>query len=337
MTRLLLRATIAALLCTTAAHAAEVNLYTTREPGLIQPLLDEFTKSTGIAVNTVFMKEGLPERVAAEGEHSPADVLMAADFGTMTDIVERGLAQPLQSKTIEDAVPATLRAPDGRWVALSMRARALYVSKDRVDLTSFEYEDLADPQWKGRICIRSGQHPYNTALIAAYIAHHGEEKAEAWLRAVKDNLGRRPAGGDREVARDILGQLCDIGIANTYYVGRMRSGAGGPEQKQWGDAIDVVLPTFEGAGTHIAVSGASIAAHSPNRKEAQQLLEYLVSEPAQKMYAQADYEYPIRAGVGIDPIVQSFGPLTPDALPLPEIAKYRKTASALAEKVGFDD
>jgi iron(III) transport system substrate-binding protein len=337
MTRSALRACIAALLFSTAAHGAEVNLYTTREPGLIQPLLDQFTQSTGIAVNTVFMKDGLPERVAAEGAHSPADVLMAADFGTLADIVDRGLAQPLQSAAIEQAVPATLRAPDGRWIALSMRARALYVSKDRVDLSAFRYEDLADPQWKGRICIRSGQHPYNTALVAAHIAHHGEEKTEAWLRAVKENLGRRPAGGDREVARDILGQLCDIGIANTYYVGRMRSGAGGPEQQQWGDAIDVVLPTFAGGGTHVAVSGASIAAHAPHRNEAQQLLEYLVSEPAQQMYAQADYEYPVRAGVAIDPIVNSFGTLTPDPTPLTEIAKHRKTASMLVEKVGFDD
>lgn len=232
-----------------AAAAAEVNLYTTREPGLIQPLLDAFTAHSGVKVNTVFVKDGLAERVAAEGRRSPADVLMTVDIGNLIDLVDKDLVQPVKSPALEQAIPAQLRDPDGRWFSLSLRARVLYASKDRTDLSAFRYEDLADPQWKGRICIRSGLHPYNTALIAAYIAHHGEAAAETWLKGVKANLARKPGGGDREVARDILGALCDIGIANSYYVGRMRSGKGGPEQQKWGDAIRVVLPTFEGGGT----------------------------------------------------------------------------------------
>jgi iron(III) transport system substrate-binding protein len=259
--KLLRAATLAgaALLAAAGSSAAEVNLYTTREPGLIQPLLDAFSTSSGIKVNTVFIKDGLAERVAAEGRRSPADILMTVDFGNLLDVVDKGLAQPLQSAALEQAVPAQLRDADGRWFALSMRARVLYAAKDRTDITTFSYEDLADPKWKGQICIRSGLHPYNTALIAAYIAHHGEAKAETWLRGVKANLARKPGGGDREVARDILGQLCDIGIANSYYVGRMRSGDGGAEQKQWGEAIEVVLPTFQGGGTHVNISGAVLA------------------------------------------------------------------------------
>lgn len=327
---------LAAGLASTAG-AAEVNLYTTREPGLIQPLLAAFTRSSGIKVNTVFVKDGLAERVAAEGRRSPADVLMAVDFGNLVDLVDRGVTQPLRSPALEAAIPAQLRDPQGRWFALSLRARVLYASKDRTSLQQFNYEDLSKPEWKGKICIRSAQHPYNTALIAAYIAHHGEAAAETWLRGVKANLARRPGGGDREVARDILGGLCDIGLGNSYYVGRMRSGSGGPEQVKWGEAINVVLPTFDGHGTHVNVSGAALAQHAPNRDAAVKLLEYLVSDDAQHLYASTNYEYPVKAGAKIDPLIEALGPLTPDTLPLAQIAAHRKTASLLAERVGFDN
>ncbi len=321
----------------TAATAAEVNLYTTREPGLVQPLLDKFTRSTGIKVNTVFVRDGLAERVAAEGRRSPADVLMVVDFGNLVDLVDRGVTQPLRSPALESAIPAQLRDPAGHWFALSLRARVLYASKDRTQLTRFRYEDLARPEWKGRICLRSAQHPYNTAVIAAYMAHHGEAATETWLRGVKANLARRPGGGDREVARDILGQLCDIGLGNSYYVGRMRSGSGGPDQKRWGEAINVVLPTFEGGGTHVNVSGAALARNAPNRDSAVKLLEFLVSADAQHEYASTNYEYPVRAGARIDPLIEALGPLTPDSLPLGRIAEHRKAASLLAERIGFDN
>jgi iron(III) transport system substrate-binding protein len=320
-----------------AAAAAEVNLYTTREPGLIQPLLEKFTRSTGIKVNTVFVRDGLAERVAAEGRRSPADVLMAVDIGNLVDLVDRGVTQPLRSPALEQAIPAQLRDPAGHWFALSLRARVLYASKDRTKITRIRYEDLAKPEWKGRICLRSAQHPYNTAVIAAYIAHHGEAAAETWLRGVKANLARRPGGGDREVARDILGQLCDIGLGNSYYVGRMRSGSGGPDQKKWGEAINVVLPTFENGGTHVNVSGAALARNAPNREAAVKLLEYLVSPDAQHEYASTNYEYPVRADAKIDPLIAALGTLKPDALPLAEIARHRKAASLLAERIGFDN
>ncbi len=185
-------------------------------------------------------------------------------------------------------------------------------SKERVPLTAITYEELADPKWKGKICIRSGQHPYNTSLIAAYIAHYGEANAEAWLRGVKANLARKATGGDREVARDILGGICDIGVGNSYYVGLMRSGTGGPDQLKWGAAINPLLPTFKGGGTHVNISGAAIAKHSPNKANAQKLLEYLVSNDAQALYAQLNYEYPVRSGAAVEPIIASFGALKPE-------------------------
>lgn len=319
-----------------AVQADEVNIYTTREPGLIQPLLDAYTEKTGVKVNTVFLKDGMPERVASEGESSPADLLMTVDAGNLADLVDKGLTQPVESAVLAEAVPENLRDAEGNWFALSMRARVLYAAKD-LGLDSFQYADLADPEYKGRVCIRSGQHPYNTALFAAYDVHHGAEATEEWLSGIKANLARKAAGGDREVAKDILGGICDIGIANSYYVGLMRSGRGGDEQKAWGEAIKVILPTFENGGTHVNISGAAVAKHAPNRDQAVALLEYLVSDEAQELYAQANFEYPVKAGVAVDPIIAEFGELKIDPTPIIEIVAKRKEASELAEKVGIDN
>ncbi len=332
-----LLAFVAAGFVSGASAAEEVNLYTTREPGLIRPLLDSFTRATGIKVNTVLIDKGLAERVAAEGSRSPADLLMTVDIGNLLELIERGLAQPVRSEALESAVPPALRDKDGLWYALSMRARVVYADPGLTDLRSLTYEDLADPRWKGKICIRSGQHPYNTALVAAFLTRHGEAKTVDWLRGVKANLARKPGGGDREVARDIKAKLCEIGIGNSYYVGLMRSGQGGPDQKSWGEAIKVVLPTFEDGGTHVNVSAALVAKHAPNGAGALKLLEYLISNEAQSIYARGNFEYPVKTGAPADPIVAELGALRPDTLPLLDIARHRKLASTLIERVGFDD
>src|SRR5690606_32099384 len=235
-----------------------------------QPLLDEFTKDTGIKVNTVFVKDGLIERVKAEGDKSPADVLMTVDIGNLLDLVEAGITQPVQSDTLNEVIPQNLRGADNQWYTLSLRDRVAYVAND-LDVNAITYEAFADPKWKGKVCIRSGQHPYNTALIAAMIAHNGVEATESWLRNVKNNLGRKAAGGDRDVARDILGGICDIGIANAYYVGRMKNSEPGTDGRKWGDAIKVVRPTFasdKSKGTHVNISGASVAKYAPNKDNA---------------------------------------------------------------------
>jgi iron(III) transport system substrate-binding protein len=338
--RLLRTSLLACLLLAGGAHASnQVNLYTTREPGLVQPLLDAFSKQTGVQVRTVFVRDGLLERVRAEGKRSPADVLMTVDTGNLLDLVSAGQTQGVRSKTLETAIPAHLRGRTGHWYALSLRDRVLYARKD-LDLAGFSYEQLAHPRWKGRVCIRSGQHPYNTSLIAAMIAHQGEQKTEAWLRGVKANLARKPTGGDRDVARDILAGICDIGIANAYYVGNMRTAAAGSEARQWGDAIKVVRPVFASArdgGTHVNITGAAVARHAPNRANAVRLLEFLVSSEAQSLYARANFEVPVKAGVALDPVVASFGPIKVDRLPLGEIARHRKLASELVDRVGFDN
>ena len=319
------------------AASQEVNVYTTREPGLIQPLFDAFTEKTGIAVNSIFVKDGIAERVEAEGLNSPADVITLVDYGNLIDLVDRGLTQPVESEGLESAVPANLRDPEGHWYALSTRARVIYASKDRVDEMAMTYEDLADPKWDDRVCIRSGQHPYNTSLFAAMVAKDGAEETEDYLTALKGNLARTASGGDRDIARDIMAGICDIGVANSYYIGLMRSGKGGPEQQAWADAVKVILPTFaDGEGTHVNINGAVVAKNAPNKENAIKLLEFMVSDEAQKIYAEANYEYPVKAGVGIDPIIAALGELRIDPLPLVEIAARRAEASEIVDKVGFD-
>ena len=239
---------------------------------------------------------------------------------------------------LREAIPEHLRGADNDWYTLSLRDRVAYVSTE-VDVNAITYEAFADPQWKGKVCIRSGQHPYNTSLFAAMIAHNGAPATESWLAAVKGNLARKAAGGDRDVARDILAGICDIGIANAYYVGRMKNAEEGSEQRAWGDAIQVVRPVFAGdnGGTHVNISGAAVARYAPNRENAVKLLEYLVGDDAQSLYAKANYEYPVKPGVALDPVVESFGAMTIDPLPLAEVVANRKLASELVDKVGFDN
>jgi iron(III) transport system substrate-binding protein len=318
-----------------ASAQGVVNVYTNREPGLYSATLDEFTKATGIKVNAIFSEQGLAERIKAEGENSPADVLITVDIGRIQEAVDLGITQPVKSEALAAAIPEHLRDSEGRWFALSMRARSVYASKDRVKDTAMTYEDLADPKWKGKVCSRSFQHQYNIALIAAMIVKHGEAETEKWLRGVKANLAKKPSGGDREVAKDIMAGVCDIGLGNTYYVGLMTNGTS-PDQKKWAEAIHVILPTFKEGGTQVNISGIAMMKNAPNRENAQKLMEYMVTPEAQRVFADVNYEYPVRQGIEINPLVKSFGDLKMDAMHLSDVAKNRAKASALVDKVGID-
>jgi iron(III) transport system substrate-binding protein len=317
-----------------AALAQDVNLYTTREPALLNPVLEAFTKDTGIKVNAVFLKDGLQERVRAEGANSPADVMLMVDVGEINAAVEAGITQPVKSDIVDKTVPAQLR-PDNNWVTLTKRARIVVVSKDRVQQDAITYEELADPKWKGKICIRSGQHMYNNALFAAMVAKHGEAKAEEWLKGLKANLAQKPSGGDRETARDIAAGKCDLGIGNTYYWALMNDKE--TDKKAWAEATKVILPTFQGGGTHVNLSGVAIIKTAPNKANAVKFVEWMVSPAAQQMHADLNYEYPIRTGVPVNKTIAGYGALKADSLPLSQIAANRKKASALVDKVGFDN
>jgi len=327
-------AVIAVGLPTLAAAQGDVNLYTYREQKLIQPLLDAFTKETGIKVNVVSASSGLEQRIKTEGVNSPADVLLTVDIGRLEDAVQAGITQPIKSDVIDKAVPAQYRDPEGHWAGVSMRARVVYASKDRVKQDAITYEELADPKWKGKICIRSGQHIYNNALFAAMIAKHGEAKAEEWLKGLKANLARKPSGGDREQARDVAAGTCDIGIGNTYYWALMLKN---PKQKEWAEATKVILPTFASGGTHVNVSGVVLAKNAPNKANAMKLIEWLAGDTAQHMYADSNNEYPVKANIKPNEIVAGYGKLNPDPMPLSKIAENKKAAANLVDKVGFDN
>lgn len=316
-----------------AAESGEVNLYSYREPALIKPLVEAFEAETGLTVNVIFAKSGLIERLQAEGEQSPADVLLTNEFGLLTLAKAGGVTAPVDSSKLSAAIPASLRGPEGHWFALTRRARVFYASRDRVKQTSLTYEDLAKPEWKGRVCIRSGQHTYNVALVASMIAHHGEEKTQEWLTGLRNNLARRPAGGDREGVKDVAAGLCDIAIGNTYYMAAMQKN---PDQKAWADAVRIIFPNSEGRGTHVNISGAALARHAPHRANAIRFMEYLASKPAQAIYAETLNEYPVVEGVPISDQVASWGTLKADAIDLEKISELRSAASRLVDEVNFD-
>jgi iron(III) transport system substrate-binding protein len=317
------------------AQGGEVNVYSYREHKLIQPLLEAFTKDTEIKVNIISASSGLEQRIKTEGANSPADILLSVDIARLQDAENLGITQPIKSDAVDKAIAPQYRDPNGHWIGLAMRARVVYASKERVKQDAITYEELADPKWKGKICIRSGQHSYNNALFAAYDVHYGDAKTEEWLKGFKANLAQKPSGGDREVARDIAAGKCDIGLGNTYYWALMHDKEA--DRKPWTDATKVILPTFKDGGTHVNLSGVVLAKHSPNKANAMKLIEWLTGEHAQQLYADMNYEYPLRAGVAVNPTIAAYGTLRADTIPLVEVANKKKAAANLVDKVGFDN
>lgn len=331
------RFSMIALMCSAAfpALAEEVNIYSHRQPELIQPLLDAFTTETGIATNVAFVDKGMAERLVAEGARSPADLVLTVDIARLAQVVDAGVTQPVTSTVLEANIPAAYRDAGGQWFGLTSRARIIYASKDRVapgEVTT--YEDLADPKWQGRICTRSGTHDYNVALTAAILAHHDEAFTTKWVQGVKDNLARRPNGGDRDQVKAIWAGECDIAIGNTYYMGGMLSD---PEQSAWANAVNIVFPTFENGGTHINVSGMAMTKAAPNREAALKLMEWLSGDEAQKIYAETNFEYPIKEGVERSALVTSWGEFSADDKALTDLAALRPAALRLIETVDFDN
>jgi iron(III) transport system substrate-binding protein len=270
----------------------------------------------------------------AEGDNSPADLVFTADIGHLNDLVELDVVQPVSNATLESAVPAQYRHPDGKWFGLTLRGRVIYASRERVPEGAVQtYADLTDPQWKGRVCTRQGDHPYQIALLAALIAEEGEDAARAWLAGLKDNLARRPQGNDRAQVKAIMEGQCDLAIGNTYYMGNMLDD---PEQRAWAESAYIVFPNQDGAGTHMNLSGVAMTKAAPNRDNAIALMEFLVSEPAQEMYAQLNHEYPVKPGVAWSDLLQSWGDFKMDPLSLAEVAKYRARALMMVNSVGYN-
>jgi iron(III) transport system substrate-binding protein len=326
--------TFALLACSVPALAQEINVYSHRQPELIQPLVDAFTKETGITVNVAFVDKGMAERLQAEGDRSPADLVLTVDIARLMQIVDAGVTQAVQSDVLEADIPAELRDPNDHWFGLTSRARVVYASKDRVkpgEVTT--YEDLASDKWKGRLCTRSGLHDYNVALLGAIIVHHDEAYATKWAEGLKANLARKPDGGDRDQVKAIAAGECDIALGNTYYIGQMLAN---PEEKDAAEQVSIIFPTFEDGGTHLNISGVAMTKSAPNRENALKFMEWLASDEAQRIYAETNYEFPVKPGVERSDLVKSWGEFTPDATPLADIAKARAAALKIMETVDFD-
>lgn len=326
--------TLALLACTTPGLAQEINVYSHRQPELIQPLVDAFTAETGIAVNVAFVDKGMAERLVAEGDRGPADLVLTVDIARLMQVADAGVLQPVQSDVLEANIPEALRDPGDLWFGLTTRARIVYASKERVapgEVTT--YEDLASEKWRGRICSRSGLHDYNVALLGAVIAHYDEATATTWAEGLKANLARKPDGGDRDQVKAIAAGECDIAIGNTYYMGQMLAD---PEQVPAAESVNIIFPTFENGGTHVNISGIAMTKSAPNRENALKFMEWLTGDAAQKIYAETNHEYPVKPGVERSALVTSWGEFTQDSKTLAEIAAQRPAAVKIMETVNFD-
>ena len=317
-----------------AVASEEVNIYSNRQANLLNPILEQYTKDTGVKVNIVFAKKGLVDRMQREGRLSKADLLLTTDISRLIDAVDSGVTQAVTTDTLSKNIPVQYRDPDGQWYALTTRVRNIYTSREQyAELSNISYEELADPKFKGQICMRSGKHPYNVALISSMISHHGEAEAKVWLQGLKANLARKPQGNDRAQVKAIKEGVCSIALGNSYYLGKMLQD---PKQLAWAESVNINFPNQLNHGAHVNVSGMVLAKHAPNKANAIQLMEYLSADKAQSMYAEVNMEYPVKQGVQPSQLVASWGEFTAGYMPVAEIAKHRKAALRLLDEVKFD-
>ncbi len=319
-----------------SAIAAEVNLYSARKEALIRPLLDRFTAETGIRVNLVTGKaDALLKRLQSEGRNSPADLLITTDAGRLHRAKAAGVVAPFRSELLERVIPAHLRDPEGYWYGLSVRVRPIMYVQGRVDPVALSsYEDLADPKWKGRICIRSSNNIYNQSLVASLIAANGVEATERWARGLVANLARPPRGGDRDQLRAAVAGVCDIAIANTYYLAGMLT-SNDPAEREVARGIRVFWPNQQDRGAHVNVSGIALTAAARHRREAIRLIEFLAGEQAQAWYAERNGEYPVREGVPVGPVLRAWGEFRRDPLNLARLGELNGEAVRLMDRAGW--
>ena len=321
---------------TSVGFAAEkINIYSHRQQVLIQPFLDAFTSKTGIETNVVYSSKGLAQRLKAEGPASPADVILTVDIARLSEYADLDLLAPVDSSILRANIPSRLRSEDNRWFGFSERARILVTSKTRVAGGAvLDLEDLAKPEWKGRICSRAGSHDYNRALVASMIAAHGEAATETWARGVVDNLARKPQGNDRSQAKAIFQGLCDVAIMNSYYYGNMKFGDKA-DQKEWAQAIRLVFTNQSNRGNHMNISGGGVAKHAKNKAAAIAFLEFLTEEKAQHLYGKINFEYPVNPEVSVSGELASWGRFKPDNLPIERLAALAPKAQMIIDRVGW--
>tara|TARA_B100001029_G_scaffold5654_1_gene4072 strand:+ start:1082 stop:2092 length:1011 start_codon:yes stop_codon:yes gene_type:complete len=324
-------------LFTNNIFAKEINIYSHRQPFLINPFLEEFTNETGIKTNVVYSKTGLAERLQAEGENSPADVILTVDIARLYVYKDKDLLASIESKKLEKNIPQHLRSPDNTWFGLSKRSRVIVVSKDSDASERIKrLEDLSDPQWKGKVCSRPGSHVYNRALMASMIAAHGEVKAEEWAKGLVSNLARRPQGNDRAQVKAIYEGQCEIGIINNYYFGKLKF-SDDPKQREWTKNLKLIFPNQEEGdrGSHVNISGGGVVKFSKNKEEAIALLEFLTDKNAQNLYGEINFEYPVNPAISPTKELLSWGTFREDNLQIIKIAELAPLAQKIIDRVGW--
>ncbi len=313
-----------------------VNIYSARHYDTDEALFAMFTEKTGIEVNKIESKASeLIERIKAEGENTPADVLITVDAGNLWRADQEALFQPTSSELLEISIPANLRHPEGHWFGLASRARVIIYNKEFVDPSELStYEDLADEKWQGRICIRSSSNIYNQSLMGSIIANAGAEAAEAWAAAIVDNMARKPQGGDTDQIKAVAAGECDIAVANHYYLARLIASAD-PADNEVADAVGIFFPNQADRGAHINISGAGIVAGAPNAENALAFIEFLASPEAQKIFTDQNNEFPVLSGLEPSPQTQSFGDFMVDELSVAVYGENNPEAVRIFDRVGW--
>ncbi|MEX2352971.1 MAG: Fe(3+) ABC transporter substrate-binding protein [Gammaproteobacteria bacterium] len=316
--------------------AQEVNIYSARNEALIKPLLDRFSDETGVEVNLVTGgADTLIKRLELEGDNSPADLLLTVDVARLSRAQQANLLQPVQSDILQTVVPSEYRDPEGYWYGLSLRSRVIVYAKDRVNPARLStYEALADPVWRGKLCVRSSSNVYNQSLVASMIAHSGVEATEQWARGLVANFARPPTGGDRDQIKAIAVGQCDLALVNTYYLAGMLESSIADE-KEAAAEVAVFWPNQAGRGAHINVSGAGVTRAAENREEAIRLLEFLVSEESQYWYAETNYEFPVRPDVEKSDLLKQWGDFKADRLGLEQLGTHNADAVRLMDRAGW--
>ena len=318
------------------AHAAEINIYSARKEDLIKPLLDKFETQSGIKVNLVTGKaDALLQRLISEGKNSPADILITTDAGRLYRAKQAKILQSINSEKLTNAIPEQYRDPKGYWFGLTLRARPIIYAKDRIKPETLStYEALADPEWKNKICIRSSDNIYNQSLIASMIAHRNEKLTFSWLSAFVANFARPPQGGDRGQIKAVAAGQCEIAVVNNYYLGKMLT-SNDDTQVEAANKVQIFWPNQEDRGTHVNISGAAITASSKNKSNAIELLEFLVSDDAQRWYAEKNLEYPIKPGIQASKILQSWGEFKADSVSLYKLGEFNAAAVMLMDRANW--
>ena len=336
MLRVICGALLMVVISNGAALAESLGIYTHRQPFLLEPILEAYTKKTGVEFQTVYAPKGLAARLKAEGERTEADLVLTVDISRIKELADTGLLAPLASDILNKNVPSYLRDANDRWTALSLRARIIAVSKERVGKQAITtIEDLASPKWQGRVCSRKGSHVYNRAVLASLIAHNGEEAAKNWTLGIVDNLARRPQGNDRAQAKAIYSGQCDVALMNTYYYGKMKFAKDKPEQQKWADSIEIAFFNQDGRGQHVNISAAGITQGSKRKELARAFLEWVTSEEAQQIYTKVNFEYPVNPNAQLSEEVASWGTFKMDMLPMNVIADNSPQAQRIINETGW--